>query len=538
MNSRTFDNALARLRASAHRFDGAAHEAKREALARMSKVPLRDGAALARYHELLLFLLAHPGNPAQLARIEAELRRMAAFLRRCRGRHGAKLYGEGLPFVETTASFSHDAVRWLMAHPHAAIELDSFGQARADLNDILCLTLPTVERSETTAGLDNEALLDALRVPRSRRLAFVIGELARLDALPFVKDHLFDALELFVKVRPRDRRLSKAYSRLPVPAVFFQPDLLRHFDAMALMNQPLPPSRRLDGAALEEAVRVIKTALVLTSRETDPGTYLDERALTLVDLERGLTVAVYGMVAERQLPLESYVGFTLFKNGLAVAYGGAWLLGRRAGFGMNIFEPYRGGESGYMMCQVLRAYRQLFGISLFEVDAHQFGLDNPEGIATGAFWFYYRYGFRPLDAALARLAERERSRFARRSGSRSSEKTLLRLTGSNVALNFGAVVPPHLFDLTTPVTRMVQRRYGSDRKAAELDSLQRLARLTGPLDELTAAQQAVAVEFALVANAMGLTDSRRLAIVRNMIQVKPDDLLRYQGLWMDFFDQD
>lgn len=107
-----------------------------------------------------------------------------------------------------------------------------------------------------------------------------------------------------------------------------------------------------------------------------------------------------------------------------------------------------------------------------------------------------------------------------------------------MALNFGAVVPPHLFDLTTPVTRMVQRRYGSDRRAAELDSLQRLSRLTGPLDELTAAQRAVAVEFALVANAMGLTDSRRLAIVRNMIQVKPDDLLRYQGLWMDFFDHD
>ena len=119
------------------------------------------------------------------------------------------------------------------------------------------------------------------------------------------------------------------------------------------------------------------------------------------------------MPAQRQLALESYVGFTLFKNGLAAAYGGAWLLGPRAAFGMNIFEPYRGGESGFMMCQVLRTYRQLFGASCFEVDAHQFGLDNPDGITTAAFSFYYRLGFRPLDPTLRAVAELQRQKMRR-----------------------------------------------------------------------------------------------------------------------------
>ena len=94
------------------------------------------------------------------------------------------------------------------------------------------------------------------------------------------------------------------------------------------------------------------------------------------------------------------------KHGFPAAYGGSWILGRRANFGMNIFEPYRGGESGMMMCQVLRAYRQAFRADYFEVDAHQFGLDNPDGIASGAFWFYHRHGFRPTDADLAALALR------------------------------------------------------------------------------------------------------------------------------------
>ena len=530
-----FDAAVARVRKVVQHFDAAAHTSKREALLRASRTPLRDSAALPRYHELLLFLRAHPSDAALLHLVEAELRRITGFLRQRRGSHAPGLDGQGLPFVDTIARFSHDCVRWLLSHPHCRLVIDSYGEPRSDLNEVLRLTLPPVERSETTASLDNDGLLEALRVHPSRRLAFVIGELSRFDALPFVKDHLYDSLDLFVKITPTDRRLSKAYSRLPMPALHFQQDLMRDFDAMALMNSPLPTPRALDRAALEEVSLVLKTAFVLTSRETDPGTYFDERALRVIDLERGLTAAVYGMTADRQLPLESYVGFTLFKNGLAAAYGGAWILGRRAGFGMNIFEPYRGGESGYMMCQVLRVYRQLFGASFFEVDAHQFGLDNPDGIATGAFWFYYRYGFRPLDADLAKLAERERAKIKGRPGYRSSEKTLLRFTASNVALNFGGPVPPHLFDMTTPVTRMVQRRFADDRQVAERESLKRLIDRSGPLDGLTPTQQAVAVEVALVAEAAGLADARRLAVLRKMIHVKPEDLFGYQHLWFDFF---
>lgn len=93
---------------------------------------------------------------------------------------------------------------------------------------------------------------------------------------------------------------------------------------------------------------------------------MDERSFSLYELERGVTVAIYGMIPERQLPLESYVGFTLFKNGLPAAYGGAWIFGEYANFGINIFESFRGGESGYMMCQLLRVYKQVFNISFLK----------------------------------------------------------------------------------------------------------------------------------------------------------------------------
>jgi hypothetical protein len=533
--SKTLSAAAHRLRTVALRFDADGTAAKRDALRRLARAPLAESAALPLLYDTLLFLRAHPSDRVMLAQVEVEFARLAGFLRRGRGRHAARLQEQGLPFVEMTTRFTHDCLRWLLDHPHGRVAIDSWGDGRADLNAILALTLPSVERSETTASLDNAALLAALRVPSSRQLAFVINELSRLDALPFVKDHLFDALDLFVRVTPTDRRLSKAYSRLPMRALHFQTDLLRDFDAAALMNQRLPAARVLDGDALAEVVRTIKTSFVLTSRETDPGTYMDERTLRVWDLERGLSVAIYGMVPARQMPLESYVGFTLFKNGLAAAYGGAWVFGPRAGFGMNIFEPYRGGESGYMMCQVLRSYRQAFAVDFFEVDAHQFGLDNPDGIATGAFWFYYRYGFRPLDRTLAQLAERERRKIRATPGYRSSEKTLLRLTGSNVALNFGRAVPAHVFDLTVPVTRMIGRRYGGDRRAAERDAVAQFTAHTGAARRLTPAQQQVLAEVALVAEANAITKRSQLATLRKMVAAKPVDLWAYQRLWFDFF---
>ncbi|MDE2367821.1 MAG: hypothetical protein KGN16_02535 [Burkholderiales bacterium] len=531
--------ALARLQQDLHRFDAAGHAAKFAALQAAASAALVAKPVLADYHDALLFVHANPGDAATQRLVQREFGRIAAFLRQRRGKVPAALENRGLPFADTVTRFSHDCARWLLAHPQAKAAFESFEVPKLDLNDVLRLTLPSLERNETTAALAPLELLDALRVEPARRLRFLVDELARLDAQPYVKDRLYDSLDVWVRVRPTSPAFSWSGNRLPGVRPYLQRELLRRFDPLQLMNQPLPAARELDAeGALAIALRV-KNSLALTVRETDPGSYLDVRALRVHDLDRGLSVVTYGMTPDRQLPLESYVGFTLFKNGIAAAYGGAWLLGPRAAFGMNIFEPLRGGESGTMMCQVLRVYRQLFGVRFFEVDAHQFGLDNPDGIASGAYWFYYRHGFRSLDPALARLAERERERLASRPGLRSAEKTLVVLTGSNVALNFGGPVPTPLFDLTTPVTRLVQRRYRGDRAAAERDCCARfVAAAAGalpapPSDD----ERRVLAEVALVAAAAPITDARRLGLLARMVSVKPVDVYGYQRLWLDYFGE-
>ena len=527
---------LRSLRETANRFDADSAARKRDALARLAKLPLVADAALADYADTLLFIAAHPPDADTLKQVEAEFRRLAAFLKSRRGKHPAALADRGLPWVDTVTRFTHDCNRWLLAHPHCRVLPDRYEEPLLDLNAILKLTLPSLERNETTASLGNDALLDVLKVRPDQRLAFLVAELSCLDALPYVKDQLFDALDLYVRVQPTSATFSKAFNRLALrQPVYLQPDLLRKFDPLALMQQRLPAPRQLSDDERADAIRVLKNTMALTSRETDPATYLDPANLRLYDLERGLSCAIFGMTPDRQLPLESYVGFTLFKNGFPVAYGGSWIMGERAAFGMNIFEPFRGGESGYMMCQVLRTYAQAFGVRYFEVDAHQFGLDNPDGIASGAFWFYFRHGFRPLAPALLKLSLQEKERIDRRPGYRSPEKTLLRFTESNVALNFGGPVPPHLFDVTTRVTKMIAADYAGDRPRAEADGVARFTQAAKLGTRLSADERRVLAEVALIWHTLKVGDADGTRLLARMVRDKPKDVFAYQKLLLAFF---
>ena len=133
----SFARAVQALRLSCHRFDAVGHEAKRLALQRLARTALQDTRALLRYHELLLFLRAHPSNAALLAQIEGELGRIARFLGQRRRRRSPHLENSGLPFTNTVTRFTHDCVRWLLGHAHCRVAPDSYGEPQLDLNAVL-----------------------------------------------------------------------------------------------------------------------------------------------------------------------------------------------------------------------------------------------------------------------------------------------------------------------------------------------------------------------------------------------------------------
>jgi hypothetical protein len=243
------------------------------------------------------------------------------------------------------------------------------------------------------------------------------------------------------------------------------------------------------------------------------------------------------MLPEMQLPLETYFGFTIFKNGIPVSYGGIWAFGKLARIGLNIFEPFRKGESGYILCQLLRLIKQAFGVSYFEIEPYQFGLDNPEGISSGAFWFYHKYGFRPVDSELKLLAKNEYHKIKTRKNYRSSAKTLLRFTESNIGLNLGDKLPQDVLDVTTKVLSAIKNGWKNNYLVPRQQAITDLC-TTVQLDTgtLTGIEKKVLEDIALWAMSLNIRKPAQLQLMKQMVYTKTKDDYAYQQLLLDFFE--
>ena len=272
--------------------------------------------------------------------------------------------------------------------------------------------------------------------------------------------------------------------RGPAARTFFhRGDLKRNVDPLALLAQPLAPAQALtrkDRIHLLDGGRAMLASL---GRETDAISAADPDGIEYHTLGRGVAIALYTMAPGRRLPLDSHVGFMLFKNSIPVGYGGGWPFLGTAKIGVNIFAPFRGGESAYLFCQVLRVYFQRFGVDHFVAEPSQFGGGNREGIESGAFWFYYRLGFRPVVPALAVLAAEEFDQMRRKPGYRPPIAVLRRFTRSDIELRLrpelAAVPTCDPADLSLAVSAWIARRHQGDRIRAAAFAVRDVSRALG-----------------------------------------------------------
>ena len=211
------------------------------------------------------------------------------------------------------------------------------------------------------------------------------------------------------------------------------------------------------------------------------------------------------------------------------------MFGEHAHFGINIFEAFRGGESGFIMCQLLRLYRQVFKINYFEVEPYQFGLDNPEGLHSGAFWFYHRYGFRPLKKQLQLIAKKEHKQITSIKGYRTSIKTLKKFTESNVVLKLYNGEPEKVINITAKVRKMIHENYKNNRFHAEEDCILRFLNKTGHKKRFNTDEIQVLKEVSLWAEAYQIVKPDKTQLLMQMIKTKPVDLYQYQELLLQFF---
>jgi hypothetical protein len=484
------------LRAAAVRFGDGHAVAKMDRLRACAARPLTAPDTLLAYHDVLLFLLAYPDSRESRELARHELDRVAAAARTIAGqgasRVRAPLRQSGVAWTEVTADFSYEIARWLCTSfpRHAAFH--SFGDDGAPLATLLQDALPAIE-SELLAlhETDGEALLAAAAGSDPvAQLAWLVDACGRLACSETLRDQLFASLRPYVTIRPGAAALSRTYVRgLPAPTFFHRDGLLRDVDPRAIVDEALPAPRRLAPAERRHLVDTARAMLAALGRETDAITLADLGGVRCYELGRGASIALYTMLPDRRGALDSHVGFMLFKNGLPVGYGGGWPFLGTCRIGVNVFEPYRGGESAWLFCQVLRVYRQQFAVDRFIAEPSQYGGGNKEGLASGAFWFYYRLGFRPQDARQAGLAAAEFARIAGAPGYRTPVPELRRFTRSNIEWVLGAEAwygdRPRGCDaaeLSLLVSEGIAARFRGDRARAESAAVHRVGHALGVAD--------------------------------------------------------
>ena len=493
---------LVRLEAAGRTRPGAA--AAEEALRAAASLVPRDAHELARLHDALLFLRAYPHSPRVLELAEEGLARVPALVA---GLEDLSPLDDGsvsgISGVPVAMPFSWAAASWLARRDPSALRVDWDAE---DLPERLAAFLPRF-----VPGLEEVARVDA-NVPFRDFVDAARGGtpdaawlVARLSALPLpdpLKAELWEALSLQLSFRPRPED-SRGLARFPSGAPFCSDAPLfprRDVSVAAELASPPPSVRRLsrrDGAAVLDAARA---AMAVRYRELPAFSAGDPSAVFRSDVGRGTTILVTGLAREARLPLRAGFGTLFVRNGVLVGYGDLHSALGRADVSFNVFYAFRDGESAWLYARLLAVVRALTGAAQLSVDPYQVGLANEEAIASGAFWFYRKLGFRSADPTVERLARREEACLSA-APSRTPHARLRRLAAAPLLLDVPGetcVLPDgfRLADLGLAAARRLASS-GLSPEAFRAREARRLSRLLG-LPPADAALDALAPFLGLV----------------------------------------
>lgn len=428
---------------------------------------------IINYHDTLLFLLAYPQNKNiyQLTQNAFSVFENQLFLhlKKYKSKAINELLGSGLSGTYLTSSFGFDLTKHLVLQYKNQISIDTIDWECENGIEILKLILPKCEQDILL--LKEESITQwfiELAGEGQNVIEFLLRSLEEKFPEPDVCEYFFLKLKVYVKIDFTGKLPSRsAITHTFNPVFYHDKELVRKINLFDELKKKVKGPLPLNAQAKEQSWRTSQLMLLSLGRETDPLAYGRAEDVEVYDAGRGLSICLNGMRPGKRLPFESYIGYMAYKNGRPIAYGGAWIFGNRARIGLNVFEPYRGGESTWIFAAILRTYSLVFNIQHLLVDPYQIGKDNEEAIESGAFWFYYKLGFKPLQIPLKELAETEFAKMKESQQYRSSKAILRKLATSTLGIhlaNDAMHEEPML--IAQFISNRIRTEYGGNRKKA------------------------------------------------------------------------
>lgn len=465
-----FIEKLKQLKSLVFQFDKTASDTKAVLLNDLILIVPKKKDAFLQFHHVLLCMMAYPSNQTLHNLVEKITSQLLQQLSKYPTIQD-KLIGSGLLHSSVECNFTYQKTKHIIQHFPNQVSIHSASSNIETQKAVLKLILPNVEYSKIHAGeKDFKSRISEFHQSKHQTdLEWLLQTIEQSNPDRKTQAFLYNQLGVFIQWKVSSEKDSVSFLRgAQLPTYFHSTPLEKKISLQDIIKQKLPTPVKLSLKEKQQLIHSAKMTLFYLYRETEPFTNSNEDDITLFHLDKGISIALFGSTNNKRYSLESYIGYLVLKNNIPASYGGGWIFGERSQFGINILESFRGGESSLIICELLRVYHQYFKATRFVVKPYQFGLHNPEAIKTGAFWFYYKLGFRPENNDLRALAKKEEEEKLKNPSYKSEANTLRKYTKSNIALTLSDNTYPN-FDsevLSQKITHYINTQFEGNREKA------------------------------------------------------------------------
>jgi hypothetical protein len=416
-----------------------------ELLNQLSQTTTEAPADLIHLHETLLFLRAYPHSVSVQRQTD---RLLATFVNRLSQQDPDEFADpeiSGVAGTQVSSNFTYEIASGLVARHRTSIQIDWDNYANPDrLGPVLASQLPMAAELWTVEPhVDWHAFFEEARL-----------------TLPWLLEHLdpatYDSLELPITWNLRKSAASRTRARLPHGPVFYHTGPLLKRSEVSLESElaasPIK-THRLPRQIAIPILQQIADSSAARYRELWGFTHPDPAHLYHAPLGRGVDLYFFGLPKQFRLPLRAYHCGMFAKNGVPMGYVETLSLFEHAEVGFNLYYTFREGETAWLYARILKLIHQHLDVTSFSIDPYQIGHENEEAIASGAFWFYRKLGFRSASAKVMRQTESEEKKISSQPGYRTPASILRRM--ATAPLIYGASTAEDWSNFS--LTRLCQR---------------------------------------------------------------------------------
>lgn len=455
---------------------------KLESLIRISVARITKAAQLTSYHESLCYLRAYPDNARILSVVEAELEKFIDRVELLSKAERGQMDDSGIVGTKLGHSYAYFMIQWILKKYPKSVDIDWETYQHWENDPILDLLPELLTYCENDAVDDpfvpTTDIIDAESEIRGvNRLEWFMNIFERLSKDECLKRLIFDKMDLPLTIDVANRDFARTKVKLPVGEIFYQKHALEkeYPDLRKISRKTDLKPKLLSKSEAEKIVDMHKATMIMRHRELWPLTFANLEDVHATAIGRGMTIYVLGMQPKWRLPLESNYAALLVRNGVPIGYGIGAMVFERIEIAINIFETFRRSEAGFIFGKFTQLFHQMFGCSYLLIRRYQVGYDNPEGLDSGAYWFYYKLGFRTIDQSLRKLAETEAAKIAADRKYRTPKSVLKELADSDMCLDLkrrGEFTDRDisLSQIALAQTRVIASQFDGDRSRAEREA--------------------------------------------------------------------